>query len=153
MANPVLMFIIKRYLNPIGEKMYMFWKPCEDYWWSTLLYINNFHPNDFNKECMNWTWYLANDTQFYILAPGIIAIFIAVSNCCCSFCYKLIVHLKQDWGHGFLVKVVSDDLMGPPWMLLSLWGEEYDLQVGQWLNKSGRWIFFEKSVGGIKLFY
>jgi len=29
---------------------------------------------------MNWTWYLANDTQFYILAPGILALMILVQK-------------------------------------------------------------------------
>ena len=62
--------------------MYVFWKPCEDYWWTTLLYINNFHPNEFDKECMKWTWYLANDTQFYIIAPGIIALMMLVQKRC-----------------------------------------------------------------------
>lgn len=33
-----------------------------------MLYINNF----FNEECMAWTWYLANDMQFFILSPFII---------------------------------------------------------------------------------
>lgn len=41
---------------------------CNKTWWYNMLYINNF----FNEECMAWTWYLANDMQFYILSPLII---------------------------------------------------------------------------------
>ncbi|XP_022325908.1 O-acyltransferase like protein-like [Crassostrea virginica] len=41
---------------------------CNQTWWYNMLYINNF----FNEECMAWTWYLANDMQFYILSPLII---------------------------------------------------------------------------------
>ena len=47
-------------------------KSCEKYWWTNLLYINNFYPWRLNYECMGWSWYLANDMQFYVLAPLII---------------------------------------------------------------------------------
>eukprot|EP01114_Cavostelium_apophysatum_P014516 TRINITY_DN3789_c0_g1_i2.p1 TRINITY_DN3789_c0_g1~~TRINITY_DN3789_c0_g1_i2.p1 ORF type:complete len:632 (-),score=80.71 TRINITY_DN3789_c0_g1_i2:19-1914(-) len=42
---------------------------CDKYWWTNLLYINNFYPTTFSGECMGWTWYLANDTQLYALTP------------------------------------------------------------------------------------
>ena len=42
---------------------------CNKYWWTNLLYINNLYPWDTSKVCMDWTWYLANDMQFYVLAP------------------------------------------------------------------------------------
>ncbi|XP_077982994.1 nose resistant to fluoxetine protein 6-like [Glandiceps talaboti] len=45
---------------------------CEKYWWSTLLYINNFVPNTLTGECIGWTWYLANDWQFYVISPLIL---------------------------------------------------------------------------------
>ena len=45
------------------------YKNCEKYWWTNLLYINNFYPVKFGKQCMGWTWYLANDMQFYIVSP------------------------------------------------------------------------------------
>ena len=47
-------------------------KNCERYWWTNLLYVNNFYPWRLNDECMGWSWYLANDMQFYVLAPLII---------------------------------------------------------------------------------
>ncbi|XP_029676634.1 nose resistant to fluoxetine protein 6-like [Formica exsecta] len=39
---------------------------CAKYWWRNLLYINNL----FNRRelCMSWSWYLANDMQFFIIA-------------------------------------------------------------------------------------
>lgn len=40
---------------------------CEGNWWQNLLYINNLI--DPEKMCMAWSWYLANDMQFYILSP------------------------------------------------------------------------------------
>ena len=42
---------------------------CSKYWWTNLLYINNLYPWEMSRECMTWTWYLANDMQFYVLAP------------------------------------------------------------------------------------
>ncbi|XP_046986287.1 nose resistant to fluoxetine protein 6-like [Schistocerca americana] len=38
---------------------------CPKYWWRNLLYINTLFP--VNNMCMIWSWYLANDTQFYAL--------------------------------------------------------------------------------------
>ena len=45
---------------------------CKKYWWTNLLYINNFYPWKMNDECIGWTWYLANDMQFYIFSPIIL---------------------------------------------------------------------------------
>ena len=42
---------------------------CKSYWWTNLLYINNFHPSSLGDECVGWTWYLANDMQFYVVSP------------------------------------------------------------------------------------
>ena len=48
------------------------YEQCNKYWWTNLLYINNFYPWKLGEECMGWTWYLANDMQFYVLAPLIL---------------------------------------------------------------------------------
>ena len=48
---------------------------CKKYWWTNLLYINNFYPDygSLAKSCLGWGWYLANDMQFYvILGPAIV---------------------------------------------------------------------------------
>ena len=53
------------------------WKPnidnivnlCDGTAWITpLVYLNNFYPS-FKDGCMAWTWYLANDMQFFIISP------------------------------------------------------------------------------------
>ena len=41
---------------------------CEKYWWTNVLYINNFHP-DYNNICYIVSWYLAVDTQLFIFVP------------------------------------------------------------------------------------
>lgn len=72
---------------------------CDSYWWATLLRtcpksvlahskqietnifmrkcgidIQNFYP-DFESTCVGWTWYLANDMQFYIITPAILILY------------------------------------------------------------------------------
>ncbi|XP_071955723.1 nose resistant to fluoxetine protein 6-like [Antedon mediterranea] len=45
---------------------------CQKYWWTNLLYINNLYPSNNLEECVDWSWYLANDMQFYIISPFVI---------------------------------------------------------------------------------
>ncbi|KAG8225219.1 hypothetical protein J437_LFUL012694 [Ladona fulva] len=49
---------------------------CAKYWWRNALYINSLFPR--SEMCMLWSWYMANDTQFYAL--GIILLLIAVRH-------------------------------------------------------------------------
>ena len=44
-------------------------KMCEQYWYTNLLYINNFVPWKATGACLGQSWYLANDMQFFVLAP------------------------------------------------------------------------------------
>ena len=48
------------------------WENCAKYWWTNLLYINNLYPQQFLSQCMGWSWYLANDMQFFVISPLII---------------------------------------------------------------------------------
>ncbi|XP_066294090.1 nose resistant to fluoxetine protein 6-like isoform X1 [Branchiostoma lanceolatum] len=45
---------------------------CINNWWYNFLYINNFLDMVKGTECMAWTWYLANDMQFFIISVPII---------------------------------------------------------------------------------
>lgn len=38
---------------------------CSKYWWRNILYISNFF--DWDELCLNWSWYLSNDMQFFIV--------------------------------------------------------------------------------------
>ena len=46
-----------------------YYNNCRSYWWTNLLYINNFYPSNANDGCIIWTWYLANDMQFFVISP------------------------------------------------------------------------------------
>jgi len=48
---------------------------CVDTWWTNMLYINNFYPSSSGRQCLGWSWYLANDMQFYILTPFIVLLY------------------------------------------------------------------------------
>ncbi|XP_076627063.1 O-acyltransferase like protein-like isoform X1 [Colletes latitarsis] len=43
---------------------------CPNYWWRNLLYINTLFPVD--QMCMIWSWYVADDTQFYVVGAVIL---------------------------------------------------------------------------------
>ena len=47
---------------------------CKKYWYSNLLYINNMFPWKPTGICLGQGWYLANDMQFFILAPVFIVL-------------------------------------------------------------------------------
>ncbi|XP_050314276.1 nose resistant to fluoxetine protein 6-like [Anthonomus grandis grandis] len=47
---------------------------CEKFWWRNILYINNLYPQ--KEMCMLWSWYMANDTQFFVL--GTVLLLIAI---------------------------------------------------------------------------
>ncbi|CAD6189980.1 unnamed protein product [Caenorhabditis auriculariae] len=48
--------------NPIPDQVEL----CAKYWWRNLIYINNF---DLKNECYGPAWYLAVDTQLYLIIP------------------------------------------------------------------------------------
>jgi len=48
---------------------------CSNYWWTNLLYINNFYPKMESSMCLGWSWYLAVDMQFYIVTPVLLILF------------------------------------------------------------------------------
>ncbi|XP_043476804.1 nose resistant to fluoxetine protein 6-like isoform X1 [Leptopilina heterotoma] len=51
------------------------YETCEKFWWRNALYVNTYF--NMNERCMVWSWYLANDTQFYTV--GIIILIITAS--------------------------------------------------------------------------
>nr|XP_014281990.1 nose resistant to fluoxetine protein 6 [Halyomorpha halys] len=62
------------YHNSVFEPPTLDHVNCPQYWWRNLLYINTLFP--VQEMCMLWSWYLADDTQFYVL--GVILLILAV---------------------------------------------------------------------------
>jgi len=82
--TPVYAFTILVYTNLVpymvqGPFQYQFrtlkTDLCVRYWWTNMLYINNFYPVHSEDACLGWSWYLANDTQFYIITPAILILY------------------------------------------------------------------------------
>ena len=44
-------------------------RQCEKYWWTSILYINNFYPVVNLDVCHAITWYLAVLMQFFLISP------------------------------------------------------------------------------------
>ncbi|OMJ65503.1 hypothetical protein SteCoe_38101 [Stentor coeruleus] len=51
---------------------------CSDYWYTNLIYLNNFIPDWKSSGCLGVSWYLANDMQFFILSPIVLILYIKV---------------------------------------------------------------------------
>eukprot|EP00051_Salpingoeca_urceolata_P021702 m.342985 g.342985 ORF g.342985 m.342985 type:complete len:740 (-) comp19848_c1_seq1:86-2305(-) len=51
---------------------------CKQYWWANLLYVNNFYPTNFHEQCVPWSWYLADDMQFFFI--GLLVLFVYLRN-------------------------------------------------------------------------
>ncbi|XP_059481380.1 O-acyltransferase like protein-like isoform X1 [Neocloeon triangulifer] len=47
---------------------------CPKVWWRNFLYINTLFP--VQQMCMIWSWYLAADTQFYLVGTALLLIYI-----------------------------------------------------------------------------
>ena len=63
----------------LGEgPIWNFWDkllaPCDNYFWTNLLFINNLYPNlgTKNDMCMPWTWFFAIYMQLTFLTPFVI---------------------------------------------------------------------------------
>lgn len=41
---------------------------CAAGWWRNLLFVNNLNSHMYDQ-CMVWTWYVANDMQFFLVSP------------------------------------------------------------------------------------
>ena len=46
---------------------------CEKHWIWHLTFLNNFIPWKGDDTCMNWTWFLACEMQFYLMIPFLVS--------------------------------------------------------------------------------
>ncbi|CAP30520.2 Protein CBG11444 [Caenorhabditis briggsae] len=76
---------------------------CKASWWRNLIYINNF--DDGENPCYGPSWYLAVDTQLYLIAPilliglswkPIFGIVLSIIGCAGSILTVYILYLKFD---------------------------------------------------------
>ena len=86
------------------------WATAEKYWWAVLLYVNDYVPykDGYSAGAFEWTWYLANDFQFFLVTPPLILLYIYVSKrgtvglilfmmgCSAVLNYRVRTFLQQD---------------------------------------------------------
>ena len=71
-ANYLIMFSSFKVLPHVGSGPLWIFREinnCEKYWWTNILYINNFYPTSFYDTCYTITWYLSTLMQLFIISP------------------------------------------------------------------------------------
>ena len=48
---------------------------CPSYWWTNVLFVNNFYPTNYKDQCIPWAWYLANDFQFFVIGMLVLKLY------------------------------------------------------------------------------
>ena len=43
--------------------------PCNNYWWTNVLWISNLYPVEFDDKCLPWTWFVPCYVQLSLLLP------------------------------------------------------------------------------------
>eukprot|EP01101_Sappina_pedata_P012930 TRINITY_DN9271_c0_g1_i1.p1 TRINITY_DN9271_c0_g1~~TRINITY_DN9271_c0_g1_i1.p1 ORF type:complete len:715 (+),score=281.01 TRINITY_DN9271_c0_g1_i1:179-2146(+) len=137
---PTYMFLLFMYTNlaPMLSNGPM-WQQFRDeidnggpYCWTNLLFINNLYPS-YEYMCMRWTWFLANDMQFYLVSPIFLYVFYKnkiAGWCLISFVFVMsivanILVLEYDCegcGVGFLREGSQDffnNIYTKPWTRIS----------------------------------
>ncbi|XP_046402917.1 nose resistant to fluoxetine protein 6-like [Ischnura elegans] len=99
---------------------------CPKYWWRNILYINTFYPVD--QMCMVWSWYLADDTQFYTL--GVILLLLSTRHFRTALASGLLILVSSWFTTGIITYIAKhspsiedpfslfDELYDKPWTRL-----------------------------------
>lgn len=113
---------------------------CDNYWWTNLLYINNFVPGATGADlsCMGWTWYLACDMQFFVVTPLIVwllyrvkyaGIGVTIAMVAASIVSSAVVSVRDNFQVGpFSANTASEkgiwfaDYYTKPWIRFSPYG-------------------------------
>ncbi|XP_070170654.1 nose resistant to fluoxetine protein 6 isoform X2 [Polyergus mexicanus] len=97
---------------------------CEKFWWRNALYLNSLYPR--TEMCMLWSWYMANDTQFYVLGilllllsvkyfkTGVVIVFLLIASSCfttfsVAYSNDYIARIQEPFA-------LFDELYDKPWL-------------------------------------
>ncbi|XP_032674877.1 O-acyltransferase like protein isoform X2 [Odontomachus brunneus] len=78
---------------------------CPNYWWRNLLYINTWFPVE--QMCMLWSWYVADDTQFYIVGGVILVL---ATNHFKIAAFALVSLLVSSWATTGYIALVNNHM-------------------------------------------
>jgi peptidoglycan/LPS O-acetylase OafA/YrhL len=105
---PVYAFMLAFYMNifpalgegPVWYTTKIVTLDCSEYWWSVVLFLNNFIPGGSGNQCLGVGWYLANDMQFFVFGPALILMYYFLARWV-SWVFKFLLILV-----GFIVSFV-----------------------------------------------
>jgi peptidoglycan/LPS O-acetylase OafA/YrhL len=66
--------------GPVWNNFSQLVEPCNDKWWTNILWINNLYPQNYDDRCLPWTWFVPCYIQLSLLLPIILAIYIGIEN-------------------------------------------------------------------------
>lgn len=74
------MFFFMKFLVLFGGDgplfyMYQTTTECSKFWFWHMTFLNNVVPWSDHDTCMPWTWYLANDFQFFLILPFLVQLY------------------------------------------------------------------------------
>ncbi|CRK88311.1 CLUMA_CG002090, isoform A, partial [Clunio marinus] len=124
---------------------------CQNYWWSTLLHIQNYVNG--HQLCLGISWYLSADFQLYLLPPAIIYpawrwgwkhlwIPVLLAIFCCAYIFGMFF-VTRDPGLDFIAVYLPTHARMGPWMVGIILGfiiHRYrgkNLKFGRWTNIIG----------------
>ncbi|KAJ8983899.1 hypothetical protein NQ317_006703 [Molorchus minor] len=106
---------------------------CDKFWWRNALYINNFFPQ--HEFCMLWSWYVANDTQFYVIAAVMLLIAVRGSRHVKFVAVSIGVLLLASWITTFIIAMKWDYVarVEEPFALFDQLYDKPWLRIGSYL--------------------
>ncbi|KAK9498898.1 hypothetical protein O3M35_003448 [Rhynocoris fuscipes] len=114
---------------------------CPKYWWRNVLYINTLFPVE--DMCMLWSWYLADDTQFYVLGAFLLILSIKHFKIAVSL---MSVFLISSWGTTAMIAYSNNHVPNED-DPLALFDKIYDkpwTRLGPYIvGMSVGWILFK----------
>ncbi|CAG5078849.1 Similar to nrf-6: Nose resistant to fluoxetine protein 6 (Caenorhabditis elegans) [Cotesia congregata] len=114
---------------------------CEKFWWRNALYLNSLFPR--SEMCMLWSWYMANDTQFYVL--GILLLILSVKYFK-AVSVAVVLLIVSSWFTTFTV-AYSNDYIARIQEPFALFDELYDkpwLRAGPYfIGTITGWMLFK----------
>ncbi|XP_013404100.1 nose resistant to fluoxetine protein 6-like [Lingula anatina] len=128
---------------------------CANNWWTNLLYLNNVINN--KEQCFDLSWYIANDFQFYVVAPlfliplylkpmiGVLLLLLGIVACGLAAAFTL-VGMEGDM-HLFGNPDFFADYYILPWCRISPY--LVGLMVGYILYKTNLKIKFNKFLAAL----
>jgi hypothetical protein len=44
--------------GPVWNNFAKLTAPCQDKWWTNIVWVNNLYPREFDDKCLPWTWFV-----------------------------------------------------------------------------------------------